>query len=87
MAFELFSRVSLAVDVPSHRLRQGDVATIVESHPGRARSETSYSLEIFNAVGETLAVFTVRESEIQPLRKEEVLHVRAIGLDTSPCVA
>jgi len=50
----------------------------VEAHAGRPESETGYSLEIFNAVGETLAVVTVRESEIQSLRKDEILHVRQL---------
>ena len=76
MTFELFSRVSLAVDIPLHRLRNGDVATILESHPGQPGSEPGYSLEIFNALGETLAVVTVRESEIRYLTRSEVLHVR-----------
>jgi hypothetical protein len=78
MTYDLFSKVALKVDVPLHNLRKGDVATIVESHPGRAGIEPGYSLEIFNAVGETLAVLTVRESEIQLLRKDEILHVRQL---------
>ena len=78
MAFERFSKVALAVDVPSRKLRKGDVATIVESHPGRPGSEPGYSLEVFNAVGETLAVVTVRESQIEPLTRNEVLQVRRL---------
>ncbi|MEX5218142.1 MAG: DUF4926 domain-containing protein [Nitrospira sp.] len=66
MPFDLFSKVTLAVDVPSHRLRKGDVATIVETHAGPAGGEPGYSLEVFNAVGETLAVVTLRESQIDP---------------------
>lgn len=58
MAFELFSKVALKVDVPSHKLRKGDVASIVEAHNGRPGEEPGYSLEVFNAVGETLAVVT-----------------------------
>jgi hypothetical protein len=79
MAFKLFSKVALAVDLPSHRLRQGDVATIVEAHAGRAGRERGYSLEVFNAVGETLAVITVRESQIKPLTSNEVLQVRGLN--------
>ena len=30
MAFELFTRVALREDFSNHKLRQGDVATIVE---------------------------------------------------------
>ncbi len=78
MAFELFSKVALKVDVPSYKLRKGDVASIVEAHPGRAGEEAGYSLEVFNAVGETLAVVTLRESQIELLTNNEVLHVRRL---------
>lgn len=78
MAFELFSRVALKVDVPAHKLRRGDVASIVETHPGRSGEEPGYSLEVFSAVGETLAVVTVRESQIELLTNNEILHVRRL---------
>jgi hypothetical protein len=35
-------------------------------------------LEVFNAVGETLAVVTVRESRIEELKNDEALHVRRL---------
>jgi len=79
MKYELFSRVALATDLPADRLRNGDVATIVEFHPGRPDQEPGYSLEVFNAVGETVAVVTVRESEIEPLKANELLHVRPLA--------
>lgn len=78
MAFELFSKVALKVDVPSHKLRKGDVASIVEAHPGLSGEEPGYSLEVFNAVGETLAVVTLRESQIELLTNNEILHVRRL---------
>ena len=78
MAFELFSKVALTVDVPTHKLRKGDVATIVETHPGRSGQEPGYSLEVFNALGDTLAVVTVRQSHIEPLTHNEILHVRRL---------
>jgi hypothetical protein len=78
MKFKLFSRVALKVDVPDHSLRSGDVATIVETHAGRPGQENGYSLEVFNAVGQTVAVITVRESHIEELSANEILHVRPI---------
>lgn len=78
MAYELFTRIALKEDFPEHSLCAGDVATVVEEHPGRPGQETGYSLEIFNAVGETIAVITVRESQIEPLNGNEVLHVRQV---------
>jgi len=79
MKYELFSRVALKTDLPADRLRSGDVATIVEYHPGRPDQEPGYSLEIFNAVGQTVAVVTVRESQIDPLTANELLHVRPLA--------
>ncbi len=76
MPYELFTRVSLADDLPAKGLRRGDVATIVDTHPGTNGQEPGYSLEVFNAIGETIAVLTVRESQIEPLARDEILHVR-----------
>jgi hypothetical protein len=78
MGYQLFTKVALNVDVPSHRLRRGDVATIVEVHPGAPGQETGYSLEVFNAIGDTLAVVTLRESQIEALANDAVLHVRRL---------
>ena len=79
MKYELFTRVALKTDLPQHGLRSGDVATVVEFHPDRPGQEPGYSLEVFNAVGETVAVVTVRESQIEPLTANELLHVRALA--------
>ena len=78
MKFELFTKIALRSDIPRHKLRSGDIATIVEHHPGSPGQEPGYSLEIFNALGETLAVVTVPESQIEPLNSKEVLHVRRL---------
>ena len=79
MKFEMFSRVALKTDVPENGLRRGDVATIVEYHQGRPGQEPGYSLEVFNAVGDTVAVITLRESEIEPLSATGILHVRPLA--------
>ena len=78
MKYELYTRVALATDLPAHRLRRGDVATIVEFHAGRPEQEPGYSLEVFTATGETVAVITVRESQIEPLNAGEILSVRPL---------
>ncbi|MEI9895997.1 MAG: DUF4926 domain-containing protein [Chthoniobacter sp.] len=72
----LFSRVALVEDLPKESLRRGDVATIVEYYQGSVGQEPGYELEVFNAVGETVAVTTVRESQIEGLRSDEVFSVR-----------
>ena len=78
MKYELYSRVALATDLPEHRLRRGDVATLVEFHPGRPDQEPGYSLEVFTATGETVTVVTVRESQVEALNSGEVLAVRSL---------
>jgi hypothetical protein len=78
MAYELYNKVALRIDLPSHKLRRGDVATVVERHPGSPGQGPGYSLEVFNALGETIAVVTVPESHIEPLTQNEVLHVRQL---------
>ena len=78
MAYPLFARVSLAEDFPQHGLSSGDLATIVEIHEGGPGLETGYSLEVFNAVGETIVVMVVEESKICPVKRNEILHVRQL---------
>ena len=52
------------------------MATIVEYYEGSSGQEPGYELEVFNAVGDTFAVVTARESQIESLRNDELLSVR-----------
>ena len=76
MTYPLFQEVVLAIDVPEKGLQKGNIATIVEHHPVSS-GEDGYSLEVFNALGETVAVVTVPESAITSLTANEVLRVRS----------
>lgn len=76
MKYELYTRMALSEDLPEPGLRRGDVVTLVEHHSGGPGQEDGYSLEVFNAVGGTIAVVTVRESQIAPLTADEFLSVR-----------
>lgn len=77
MKFELFQQVALAKDVPEKGLRKGDLATIVDRHP-TYKGEPGYSIEIFNAVGDTIAVTVVPEPFLRKLAPDEILHVRSL---------
>ena len=79
MAYPLFARVSLTEDFPEQSLYKGDLATIVEIHERDPAQETGYSLEVFNAVGETIAVLVVEESKISPVKRNGILHIRQLG--------
>jgi hypothetical protein len=74
--FPLYTRVALTEDLPAENLCRGDVATVVEYYEGASGQESGYDLEVFNALGETFAVVTALESQIEPLRKDELLSVR-----------
>ncbi|RLC20302.1 MAG: DUF4926 domain-containing protein [Deltaproteobacteria bacterium] len=76
MAYPLFARVAFREDFSEYSLRRGDIATVVEQHEGGESLETGYSLEVFNAVGETMAVLVVGESQTESLRQNEIFHIR-----------
>ncbi len=78
MKYELFQRVALAQDLPEKRLRRGDVVTIVDRHPPNG-GEPGYSIEVFNALGETIAVTAVPESCLQSLTANDIIHVRSLA--------
>ena len=77
MKYKLFEEIVLNKDIPGKNLKKGDVATIVEHHPVTG-GEDGYSLEIFNVVGDTIAVITVPESAIEPLTEYEIFSVRPL---------
>ena len=78
MKYQLFQQVALTRDLPEKQLQRGDVATIVDCHPANG-GEPGYSIEIFNAVGETIAVTVVSESFLEELTADEVLHIRPLA--------
>ncbi len=77
MKFELYTDVALACDLPEHRLRRGDIVKLVDHHVARDGTE-GYSIEVFNAVGETIAVTSVPASALEALREDEVLSARTL---------
>ncbi|MBC7367891.1 MAG: DUF4926 domain-containing protein [Undibacterium sp.] len=61
-------------------IRRGAVATKGEHHAAPAPTiEPGYSVEVFNAIGETLAVLTLPESHLESLRRDEILSVRSLA--------
>ena len=77
MPFELYTDAALARDIPEHRLRRGDVVKVIDYHPS-ANGEYGYSIEVFNALGDTIAVTAVPESALESLRNDEVFSVRPL---------
>ena len=76
--WQVLEKVVLKKDIPKRGLKKGDVATIVEHHPV-SDGEDGYSLELFNALGDTIAVITVPESSIEPLTEDEIFSIRSFA--------
>jgi|GEM_PF-348180 len=77
MKYNLDQNVVLTRDIPETELKKGDVATVVE-HRSVPGEEDVYSLKVLNALGDTIAVAHVRESQIESLRADEVFSVRTL---------
>ena len=77
MKFELYSDMALTRDLPEHRLRRGDIVKLVDHHVAADGTE-GYSIEVFNAVGDTITVTAVPTSALEALREDEVLCARTL---------
>jgi len=79
MAFELFSDVILTEDLSGTDLRTGDVGTVVERHvvPG---IEDGYSVEFFDMTGATIAVKTIRGSQLRTPTHQDRPAARAVAM-------
>ena len=77
MTFELYTDAVLTRDVPEDGLCRGDVVKLVDHHPVPG-GEDGYSIEVFNALGDTIAVTSVPESALEPLMENEVFSVRRL---------
>lgn len=78
MKFKLYTKVALTEDVPESGLRRGDIVTLVDQVLAPDGTQ-GYAIEVFNAVGETIAVTCVAESSLEPLRADEILSVRPLA--------
>ena len=66
--------VVLAVDLPAHRLKVGDVGTIVHVHVGGK----GFEVEIVALDGETVAVASLTAAELRPVGRREIIHARPL---------
>ncbi len=77
MKHELYKEAVLLIDIPEKKLKKGDLVTVVDYHHAQ-QSEDGYTLEVFNALGDSIAVITVSASDIAPLQETEIFSVRSI---------
>ncbi len=64
-------RVVLTTNLRKHRLKRGDVGTVVLTH------ETGgYEVEFVTLAGETVAVVSLTVEQVRPIAANELPHVR-----------
>jgi hypothetical protein len=78
MNLELHTDAVLTCDVPEHRLKRGDIVKLVDQHIAPDGTE-GYSIEVFNALGDTIAVTAVPSTALEPLREDEILCARLMN--------
>lgn len=67
MKFPLYTQIALGVDIPEHGLLCGDLGTVIEFFPETAAHPAGYAIEVFDALGETVAVFSLPEDSLVAL--------------------
>ncbi len=68
--YPLFSEVVLLHDIPTHSLKRGSVATIVEQYPATDQQQYGYSLEGFNVSNVTVEVDESQVTSLEQWQKE-----------------
>ncbi|MBE0481684.1 MAG: DUF4926 domain-containing protein [Dehalococcoidia bacterium] len=65
--------VVLTVDLPEHRLKKGDVGTVVLLHDG-----AGYEVEFMTLAGERVTVVTLSRSQVRPVGSCEIAQARPL---------
>jgi Domain of unknown function (DUF4926) len=67
--------IVLTQDIPDEGLKAGDVGTVVHIR----REAAAYEVEFITLTGRTLAVATVRPTQLRPVSARDVSHVRELA--------
>ena len=70
MTIKLYDEVILTQDIIEENLSKGDRATLVDYIEHPYGGEPGVILEIFNAIGDSVAVLAVPRSAIGPLKEQ-----------------
>jgi hypothetical protein len=66
--------VVLARDIEEYGLKQDDVGAVVHCY----EDGKTFEVEFVTGEGQTVAVLTLSETDIRPMRRREILHVREL---------
>ncbi len=72
--------IVLAVDLPEHGLKRGDLGTVVLVHDGG----NGYEVEFVALDGESVAVVSLFTSQVRPIGRRQIAHVRRIPARLQP---
>lgn len=75
MGIQELDRVALRDDLPQHGLARGDIGTVVMTHAHGQR----YTIEFVTLSGRTIAVETLRATQVRPLGENEIASARALS--------
>ncbi len=67
-------RVVLTDDLPEHKLKAGDIGTVVLVH----RHTRGYEVEFVTLAGETVAVVSLTPAQLRPIGRREIAQARAM---------
>ncbi len=68
--------VVLTHDIEDEGLKKGDVGAVVHCY----EDGEAFEVEFVTAEGKTIAVLTLKEEDIRPMIKSEILHVRDLAI-------
>ncbi len=71
--------VVLIHDIKEHGLKKGDMGAIVHEY----KDGKAFEVEFVTADGKTVALLTLKSSDIRPMAKNELLHVRDFASSAS----
>lgn len=69
-------RIVLLTDVAADGLKAGDVGTIVHVHT----SGKAFEVEFISLVGDTVAVTSLAATQVRPVGKQDITHVRTLSV-------
>lgn len=68
--------IVLTANLPDVGLEAGDVGTVVHIH----RDAAAYEVEFMTLTGKTVAVATVLPTQLRPVSKRDLTHVREVAV-------
>ncbi len=66
--------VVLVHAIKEYGLEQGDVGAVVHCY----QDGKTFEVEFVTGEGDTVALVTLSEQDLRPMRRDEILHVRAL---------